>query len=87
MERVRSGTSADCRAMPTIGDQQDQPPDHDQAAERTEGPLGELTEGGIELAGALAGGALGLIGGQPACWEQRRSGSRSPGDSRWRSAA
>jgi len=49
--------------MPSAGDQQDPLPDHELAAERTGAPLGELTEGGIELAGALAGGGLGLIGG------------------------
>jgi phage tail tape-measure protein len=73
--------------MPTIGDQQDQPTDHDQAAERTEGPLGELTEGGIELAGALAGGALGLIGGPAGVLGGATLGVALTRGSRWRSAA
>lgn len=49
--------------MPSADDRHDSPPDHEQAADRAGAPFGELTEGGIELAGALAGSGLGLIGG------------------------
>ena len=49
--------------MASAADRHDPPSDHEQATEPAEASLGKLTEGGIELAGALAGGGLGLVGG------------------------
>jgi hypothetical protein len=49
--------------MSIEGDRHGPPTESPPTAEGAEARLGELTEGGIELAGALAGGGLGLVGG------------------------